>query len=74
MAYNKYDDNHPEVIKAKAEAEARLLEARSKLHPAAQVVYTLTEGFGQIVLIILLAIIFLAVCAPTALTRITGNG
>ena len=74
----EYSDDHPEVIRAKAEAEARLLEARAKLHPAAQVTLTIIEGVGSAIATIgcfaVLALIVLAACAPTVLQRITGGG
>jgi hypothetical protein len=41
-------DDRPEVIRAKAEAKAMILEARSKLHPAAQVIYTFLDQIGSI--------------------------
>ena len=43
-----YPDDRPDVIRAKAEAKAKIIEARSKLHPAAQVLYTLLDQIGLI--------------------------
>ena len=40
----EYDDDHPEVIRAKAEARARILEARAQLSPVAQAIY----AFGDV--------------------------
>jgi hypothetical protein len=63
-----YDDDHPEVIKAKAEAKARVMEARAKLHPAAQAIYALWDSFsdliGQIGCLLIILIIVLAIFAP----------
>ena len=49
------EDDDPEVIRAKAEAEARkdeayakVLEARAKMHPTAQLLYTFLDGVGNI--------------------------
>ena len=64
----EYDDNHPEVIRAKAEAKARVMEARAKLNPIAQMIYALSDSIGaaieQIGCLIIIAIIVTAVFAP----------
>lgn len=71
-----YNDDHPDVIRAKAEAEARLIEARAQLHPAVQVAYTVVGGVGNFIVnlgcLLILLLVVVAVCAPTLLNRIGG--
>lgn len=40
-------DDRPDVIRAKADAKAQILEARAKLHPVAQVLYTILDQIGS---------------------------
>ncbi len=42
-----HDEDNPEVIRAKAEAKARILEARAKLHPVSQAIYTIMDQFNS---------------------------
>lgn len=71
------EDNRPEVIAAKAEAEKQILEARAKLHPAAQVVFTVFDSVGNLITkigcLIVIAIIVLSICAPTALSQLLNR-
>ena len=74
MSDKKFEDDDPEVIAAKAKAKAMVLEARSKLHPIAQIFLTILDEIGSILsgigclLIILIA--FLAIFAPQILTSL----
>lgn len=73
----KYDDDHPEVIKAKAEAKARVMEARAKLHPVAQAIYALRDSFsdmiGQIGCFLIILIIVVAIFAPQIINALFGK-
>ncbi len=73
---SKYDD-HPEVIKAKGEAKAKILEARAKLHPVAQAIYALWDSVGNLVgeigCLIIIAIIVIAVFAPQLFQFLFGG-
>lgn len=73
----EYSSDHPEVIRAKAEAEERILKARAELHPAAQVVYAVFDkipGFVESLgCMIIILVIILAIFAPIALERIFGG-
>ena len=71
---DKYEDNDPAVIAAKAEAHAKVLEARSKLHPIAQIVYTILDETGTILsglgCLFIIFILVLAIFAPHILTSL----
>lgn len=70
MSDKKYDDpdDDPEVIIAKAEAEARIPEARAKLHPASQFFLTVIESVGNLFTgigcLVIIAIAVVAIFAP----------
>jgi hypothetical protein len=68
----KFDNDDPAVIKAKAEARAQVLEARAKLHPLAQLLYTFLDGFDSIFqgigCILILVIVVVAIFAPQLFT------
>ena len=79
----EYDED-PEVIRAKGEADARLieaeakrLEARAKLHPATQIFESATDGLGEalagIGCVVILGIIAVAIFAPSLFDKL-GNG
>ncbi len=72
----EYNSDHPEVIKAKAEAEARLLEARAKLSPAGQVADSLVSGIMSALstcgCLLLIAVLILAFFAPIVLQKLVG--
>jgi hypothetical protein len=64
MSPVEYDENDPEVIQAKAEAERVKMEARAKLHPAAQVALSIMDsvsdtimGIGCLVVIVIALLI-----------------
>ncbi len=64
-----YDDDHPEVIRARAEATVKKLEARAKLHPVAQAIYALFDSVTNFVtnlgcLLIILVVVLLFFGAP----------
>lgn len=71
------EDNNPEVIKAKAEAKQKILEARAQLHPAAQIIYTLFDSVGSMIetigCLLILIIIALALFAPAVLPNLFGK-
>lgn len=73
----KFDDDDPEVIRAKAEAKAKLLEARAKLRPVAQVLYTFLDGVGDILhdlgCLLIILIIIIGLFAPQLFKLILGN-
>lgn len=77
MTQKEYDDDHPEVIRAKAEAKARIMEARAKLNPVAQVIYALSDSvgaaIGQIGCLLIIAIIVIAVLAPQLFQLLFGR-
>lgn len=88
MSNEDYDSDHPEVIrakaeadelatKAKAEARARVLEARAKLHPVAQGIYALFDSvsdmIGLIGCFLILALIVIAFLAPGLLQSLFGR-
>lgn len=70
MSDKQYDDpdDDPEVIRAKADADARIIEARAKLHPASQFIITLIDSVGNLVAgigcLAVLAIVVIAIFAP----------
>ncbi len=70
MASRKYEDpdDDPEVIQARAESRAKILEARSKLHPVSQFVYTLIDSLGDFLgnigCLVIFAIVVIAIFAP----------
>jgi hypothetical protein len=64
MSEQEYDENHPEVIRAKAEAKERVLRARAQLHPLAQAMYSFFDGLQGIGCLLIFAIIVVAFCAP----------
>lgn len=77
MADKSYEfDRDPDVIRAKGESDARLieaeakrLEARAKLNPVAQVVQSSLDGIGEAIAAIgcmaIIAIIVIAMFAPS---------
>ena len=64
----RYDDDHPEVIRAKAESEERILKARAELHPSTQAIYAFWDSIGNLVgkigCLLIIAIIVIAIIAP----------
>ena len=44
-----FDEDDPEVIRAKAEAKERVLKARAQLHPAAQAIYSFFDSIDKII-------------------------
>lgn len=77
MSDRERDDDDPEVIKARADAEVKVLEARAKLSSSAQVVYAIFDSIGRILNIVfyfILALVVLLACvAPQLLPRIFGQ-
>ena len=77
MSKHQYDDDHPEVIRAKAEARARIMEARAKLNPIAQIIYALSDSvgaaIGQIGCLLIIAIIVIALLAPQLFQFLFGG-
>jgi len=77
MPQQQYDDDHPDVIRAKAEAKSRVTEARAKLNPIAQMIYALSDSIGaaigQIGCLIIIAIIVIAVFAPQLFQLLFGG-
>lgn len=73
----EYDDNHPEVIRANAEARARVMEARAKLNPVAQIIYALSDSIGaaigKIGCLLIIAIIVIALFAPQLFQMLLGR-
>ncbi len=59
-----YDDNDPEVIAAEAEAKKKVLEARSKLHPAAQTAYAFLDVLPKLGCLFIIFIAVIAIFAP----------
>lgn len=74
---SKYDDpdDDPEVIRAEADAKARLLEARAKLHPLAQTIYALGDGVSDLIskmgCLLIIAIVVIAILAPQIINWLT---
>lgn len=86
MSNYQYDDedNRPEVIAAKAEAEAKellaraeVIKARAMLHPAAQLLYTaldsLSDFLTNVGCFVVLAVIALAIFAPSVIQWLIGG-
>lgn len=77
MPEQPYDDDHPDVIRAKAEAEKLLIEARAKMHPVAQAIHTLFESLTNLVgclgCLFIILVIILAILAPTVLTGFSAR-
>lgn len=71
MADQQYDDDHPEVIAAKAEARKKILEGRAKLSPTAQTIYAISDSITGLIesigCLIIIAIIVIALFAPKIL-------
>ncbi len=71
------NDDHPEVIRAKAEAKERILKARATLHPVTQIMYVFWDDLGNLVgsvgCLITIVILILAIFAPQVFSQIFGN-
>lgn len=71
------ESEEAQEIRAKGDALAKKLEARSQLHPAAQIVDTLGDKIGSIIsnlgCFIVIVIIILAIAAPTVLQKLFGG-
>ncbi len=86
MTDYEYDDedNRPEVIAAKAEAEAKtmlaraeVIKARATLHPLAQLFHTaldsLSDFLTNVGCFVVLAVIALAIFAPSVIQWLIGG-
>lgn len=69
--------NDAEETRAEGEARAKVLEARAKLHPAAQVVYALWDSLGNFVqgigCLAIVAIVVIAIFAPELFGYLFGK-
>jgi hypothetical protein len=72
-----YDNDHPDTIRAKAEAKKVVLEARAQLHPVAQAVYAFWDSLGNFIdnigCLILLIIVVVALFAPQLFDYLFGG-
>ncbi len=70
-------DSDAEETRAEGEAKARVLEARAKLHPAAQIIYAFWDSVGNLITgagcLLIIAIVVIALLAPEVFGYIFGK-